>query len=250
MTSSLLRTVFAALPFALLVACAGGAEEGTQGDDQNVKASHLGEAGTLCGGIAGIRCKAGLECNLSSKGPDASGTCANPKAQPGEAGGECAGFLGIQCKAGLRCVLDGPGNDIPGTCKVDDSKTPIATCQAIPACGPGETSVDSCADKDPNCNTTSLCGHTIHCQKPTVSCQAIPSCLPGDTEVDSCADKDTSCTTTSLCGHTIHCQKPEFTCQAIPSCLPEEEQVDSCAAKDTSCTTTSLCGHTIHCKKP
>jgi hypothetical protein len=81
-----------------LAACtAGVADDGTTGDDQEVVKSE----GKMCGGIAGLRCKAGLKCKLSGNHPDASGTCVRPN--PGEEGALCGGIAGLQCNPGLEC---------------------------------------------------------------------------------------------------------------------------------------------------
>lgn len=84
-----------------LAACSSGSateDDGTLGDDQEVKSE-----GKMCGGIAGLRCKAGLNCRITAKHPDASGTCVKPKA--GEAGALCGGTTGLQCDPGLVCKI-------------------------------------------------------------------------------------------------------------------------------------------------
>lgn len=79
------RLLIALLAVPLAVACASpgdddAPDEGTRGDDQNVNAGlRLGELGGMCGGIAAIRCKAGLECKITAQHPDASGTCVEVK---------------------------------------------------------------------------------------------------------------------------------------------------------------------------
>jgi len=87
-----------------LAACSSGSAtddegDGTLGDDQEVVKSE----GKMCGGIAGLRCKAGLNCKLKANHPDASGTCIKPKA--GEAGALCGGTTGLECNAGLVCKI-------------------------------------------------------------------------------------------------------------------------------------------------
>jgi hypothetical protein len=87
-------------------------------------------------------------------------------AKPGEAGGTCGGSAGIGCKAGLRCELAASHPDASGVCALDNGKSdpPPVQCQAIPACDPGTSAVESCAAKDDTCTTKSMCGRTIHCQ--------------------------------------------------------------------------------------
>ena len=86
-----------------LAACTAGVaqDDGTTSDDQAVV------KGKMCGGIAGLRCKAGLTCQLSGSFPDASGTCVTPK--PGELDGFCGGIAGLPCHAGLTCKFPSSG---------------------------------------------------------------------------------------------------------------------------------------------
>jgi hypothetical protein len=100
------------------VACAGVDEdEPATGDDAEIKKATPGEFGGLCGGFAGITCKAGLNCKLTAQHPDASGTCAKATPSMGEPGGTCGGLAGILCKGGLECALEGNNPDASGTCK-------------------------------------------------------------------------------------------------------------------------------------
>lgn len=96
----LLASSISLLGLLAVAACAGQVADdqgdGTLSDDQELKAE-----GKMCGGIAGLRCKAGLNCKLKGNFPDASGTCVAPK--PGEAGALCGGIAGLQCKSGLVC---------------------------------------------------------------------------------------------------------------------------------------------------
>ncbi|HSO31653.1 MAG TPA: hypothetical protein VLT33_04035, partial [Labilithrix sp.] len=58
--------------------------------------------GKMCGGIAGIRCRAGLTCKRSGPNhPDASGICSKPTA--GEDGAPCGGTAALKCKSGFTC---------------------------------------------------------------------------------------------------------------------------------------------------
>jgi hypothetical protein len=93
-----------------LAACAGqttddgtAADDGTSAEEQDL----IKSVGKMCGGIAGIKCKAGLNCIITAKHPDASGTCQKPKA--GEEGALCGGIAGLQCKPGFKCVMDTSG---------------------------------------------------------------------------------------------------------------------------------------------
>jgi hypothetical protein len=164
MASALLKTALLLLPFAVF-ACASSSDEGAQGDDQNIKAGGVkpGESGATCGGLAGLRCKSGLDCRLVGNFPDAPGTCGNPSAKPGEAGGLCGGLGGFVCQSGLHCQKSQEGLDISGVCAAGDP--PIATCQAIPACTSDEEATQSCAPTDTSCTTRTICGHIINCKK-------------------------------------------------------------------------------------
>ena len=107
-----LHTFFTAGSVALALAlalpsigCAASSEEASSGDEQDLSTKHTGDEGGMCGGIAGLRCKAGLECNLSGNHPDASGTCQKPKtAAEGEACGDDVAIR-KKCASGLTCVL-------------------------------------------------------------------------------------------------------------------------------------------------
>ena len=94
-----------------LAACSSGSAtdegDGTLGDDQEVVKSE----GKMCGGIAGLRCKAGLNCHITAKHPDASGTCVKPKA--GEAGALCGGVEQLRCNPGLTCQFTNSSSSGP-----------------------------------------------------------------------------------------------------------------------------------------
>jgi hypothetical protein len=75
-----------------------------------------GTEGGMCGGLAGIQCADGLECQTPNY-PDADGTCVKVEApKPGELGGTCGGFAGIPCKDGLVCQFSALCCDVPGVC--------------------------------------------------------------------------------------------------------------------------------------
>ena len=71
--------------------------------------------GEFCGGIAGILCADGLDCELDGPGPDAGGTCVVAGAAQGEF---CGGIGALQCAAGLECQLDSSNPDAGGVCVV------------------------------------------------------------------------------------------------------------------------------------
>jgi hypothetical protein len=75
--------------------------------------------GKICGGIAGLRCEAGLDCRgLDNDTPDDTGVCR--KRFPGAGIGKfCAGIAAIRCEDGLDCVLGGTFPDASGTCVVN-----------------------------------------------------------------------------------------------------------------------------------
>jgi hypothetical protein len=115
----------------VVAACAshsdGGGDPsgGTTGDDQNVKSKGAGE-GATCGGSSGIKCAAGLECEVEEGGAPVmgmpiakSGKCVKSGGGGAGAGeGEnCGGLVGIKCKAGLTCVTSGECCDLPGKCE-------------------------------------------------------------------------------------------------------------------------------------
>jgi hypothetical protein len=155
-----LRILIGALVPLALIACAGGASDGTTGDDQNVTA-RPGELNGICGGIAGIRCKGNLRCELAGNFPDAGGKCVAGDPLPGELNGMCGGIAGIPCKPGLACKIEGQGFDLAGKCEA------TATCLAIPGCDPGDKQVQSCAagSAPTDCYTRSMCGKTVNCKK-------------------------------------------------------------------------------------
>jgi hypothetical protein len=76
MSKHLLLSVLSAAFIAVsLAACSSGDGDPSTGDDQDVS------EGKTCGGIAGIRCKSGLKCELSSNIPDATGKCVKSSTQ-------------------------------------------------------------------------------------------------------------------------------------------------------------------------
>ena len=88
------------------------------GDDQEVKAAAGAKEGATCGGIAGIRCASGLECDLTGDHPDEAGTCKKPSAPiAGDQGATCGGIAGLTCKSGLNCKITDKGADASGTCQ-------------------------------------------------------------------------------------------------------------------------------------
>jgi hypothetical protein len=75
-----------------------------------------GAEGGMCGGLAGIKCAAGLDCQIPNSFPDADGTCVKAAPKPGEEGGMCGGLAGIKCAAGLDCQIPNSFPDADGTC--------------------------------------------------------------------------------------------------------------------------------------
>lgn len=75
--------------------------------------------GKMCGGIAGIMCKDGLDCIITSNHPDAAGTC-RKRFVGGGAGEMCGGIAGRRCADGFHCEFTGARHpDQSGTCKKD-----------------------------------------------------------------------------------------------------------------------------------
>ncbi|MDB4937161.1 MAG: Kazal-type serine protease inhibitor domain protein [Labilithrix sp.] len=97
---------FSVLGLLTVVACSGQSDDGTTGDDQEVRG-----AGKMCGGIAGLRCAAGLTCSYVGSYPDAAGTCVAPK--PGEEGAQCGGIAALKCNPGLTCKIAGTQSSGP-----------------------------------------------------------------------------------------------------------------------------------------
>jgi hypothetical protein len=95
---SIAAAAFSLLGLLTVVACSGQSDDGTTGDDQEVRT-----AGKMCGGIAGLRCARGLTCKYDGSYPDAAGTCVAPK--PGEEGATCGGFAALKCNPGLTCKI-------------------------------------------------------------------------------------------------------------------------------------------------
>ena len=151
-------TVVAGLVVGAL-ACSGGSsaqDPSAAGNDQAVTEGHT------CGGIAGIQCKAGYVCKLSSSHPDASGTCT--KAKAGEEGATCGGIAGLRCNRGLECVIAAsdengapvmgmPSPDASGTCqrKIPDPGTEGGICAGVAgiACEAGLSCVIDSANGAP-----------------------------------------------------------------------------------------------------
>jgi hypothetical protein len=103
---------FLSLPLAQ-VACSADASDPSANTSEDITAKHAGDEGGFCGGFAGIACKAGLACKLSSSHPDASGTCQKEI---------CGGFAGLTCKPGFSCQLSGHHPDAAGTCEKDSAE--------------------------------------------------------------------------------------------------------------------------------
>jgi hypothetical protein len=198
------RALLVCLPFALF-ACAGGTDGDGQSDDQAIT-SAARKAGETCGGIAGLRCAAGLDCQMSGAAhPDQSGVCT-----PSPPSVNCHAIPA--CTSGTvqvdTCDKGDKDCSTVSVCGHSISCTkPQLQCQAIPACASGTVEVDKCDKADKDCTTVSTCGHTISCTKPQLQCQAIPSCSSGTVEVDKCDAGDKDCSPISLCGHSIFCQK-------------------------------------------
>ena len=126
---SVLSASFLALVTAVVAGCAGSATgDPTTGDDSNVTSSKkLGTEGSMCGGLAAIRCGTGLECKITDTGSsDPAGTCVKAGSPaPGEEGGMCGGLAGLPCKSGLSCVKEHSNiADAAGTCQKASQPAP------------------------------------------------------------------------------------------------------------------------------
>ncbi len=103
----------ALIPALALAACsadAGGSSDPSEATAQDLKAK-------TCGGLAGLACPSGYECDFGANAhiPDATGTCkkaATPKA--------CGGFAGLTCPGGFTCEMPTPSHpDQLGRCVKD-----------------------------------------------------------------------------------------------------------------------------------
>jgi hypothetical protein len=115
---TLLVTLGSIVTLAAATGCASHTDNADTGDDQEVKAGGAKE-GATCGGIAGIRCASGLECDVTGSHPDEGGTCKKTSAPAaGTEGATCGGIAGLTCKSGLSCKITTEGADASGTCQV------------------------------------------------------------------------------------------------------------------------------------
>lgn len=140
--------------------------------------------------------------------------------QPGGSqGGEPRSGGGNNCTAMPACDGDDQRVANASACLQDDARCytrslcgqtiwctgPVATCLALPSCGPGQEQVDTCPDGGA-CRQVTVCGQTITC-KDSVQCAGYPSCDGNDKEVTEkrCQYDDIVCYERSLCGVTIWC---------------------------------------------
>ncbi len=117
----------------------------------------------------------------------------------------------------------------------------VSRCDAEPACGPGETEVESCP-KGADCETVEVCGEEIVCMAP--QCEAAPHCDVGYEEVAACSGAG-DCKEVSLCGSTILCEQTAQ-CLAEPSCDPGDVEVTGDCP--STCYSVTACGSTILCE--
>jgi hypothetical protein len=158
MASRIYRVVLLCFPFAVF-ACAGGSDEAPQSGDQDITSGGRKE-GESCGGVAGLRCASGLDCQMSGPThPDQSGVCTRL----------------VTCQAVPRCA---DGKVQVDQCDAADKDCsplsvcghtifctkPQAQCDAIPACTDGTVQVDKC-EGNADCSTVSMCGRSIFCAK-------------------------------------------------------------------------------------
>lgn len=170
----LILTVFSSLS---LIAC--GKTEGTTGDDQDLTAQGRpdpGEVGGLCGGIAAIRCKDGLECKKTMQGPDASGTCeamatclAMPSCDSGDSAiASCPNlnpscYTRSMCGRTIACKKAGTQGSaaLSGGWGADDAMMTVDGATARLSFGCGDAEIDAITFSDAN-NFTATGTHAQH----------------------------------------------------------------------------------------
>jgi hypothetical protein len=180
------------LGLALVVpACASqtsddSAASGDTGDEQDIRGvSH-------CGGIAGLKCGAGLSCvddpidscDPANGGRDCSGLCVDVAKAP-----KCGGIAGLACPSGLSCADDPSdgcdpakgGADCGGVCvkaACDPKLALTVTCKSGTSF---DTSKCACVapESHPTCATL-RCESGYHCEEKGINGGSIPACIKDD----------------------------------------------------------------------
>jgi hypothetical protein len=149
------------------MACGSSSQQPSTGDDQNVTSKKPGTLGGMCGGVGGIQCDPGLECQLNTDTLDGGGPLMG---MPIDNVGKCVQMPDcvIDCKAGTHFV------DNPCRCEPDDPSGP--TCMTL-TCAPGfhceEKGLNGgppaavCLKDDPSGPTcmTLTCAPGFHCEE-------------------------------------------------------------------------------------
>ena len=86
------------------------------------------------------------------------------------------------------------------------------TCQAFPACDPGDQLALGTCPTDADCYEVSACGYTAMCAHYSTldggaHCEAYPACRPGDTEIFDGSCTGENCYELTVCGYTITCEQ-------------------------------------------
>jgi hypothetical protein len=152
----------------LAIACSGN-PDGSVTDEtaDNVGTEELHNS--ICGGIAGIHCPTGYECQLTAHHPDATGKCIKAKGE----GAFCGGFGGISCPKGYTCELGGNYPDASGTCHKSGN-----VCVQNVLCVQGsrwDGLLCQCVSQ-PTCLTLT-CAKGYHCEMKGINGGSIGVCL-------------------------------------------------------------------------
>lgn len=154
------------------------------------------------------------------------------------------------------------GNSSGGT----SSGSSGVTCEAYPACDPGDTFIAdvtcgdgacpdvACSSEFATCYTREICGSQIVCGKPP-QCRGFPTCDAGFRPIGDPREcvQDAPCFSKSFCGNTIWCTaEDDVQCAAVPSCPLDWSQLSGpndpfCTQSGATCRSESMCGVTIWC---